>query len=62
MQAGGAGWPVALGRRDSTTSAFAAAAAFLPTPDMDLPALIQNFARVGFSTEEMIILSGTSFW
>jgi peroxidase len=56
--AGGAGWPVALGRRDSTTSAFAAAAAFLPTPDMDLPALIQNFARVGFSTEEMIILSG----
>jgi peroxidase len=61
MQAGGAGWPVALGRRDSTTSAFAAAAAFLPTPDMDLPALIQNFARAGFSTEEMIILSGTSF-
>jgi hypothetical protein len=61
VQAGGAGWPVALGRRDSTTSAFAAAAAFLPTEDMDLPALIQNFARVGFSTEEMIILSGTSF-
>lgn len=61
MQAGGEGWPVALGRRDSTTSAFAAAAASLPTPDMDLPALIQNFAKVGFSTQEMITLSGISF-
>ncbi len=61
MQAGGDSWPVALGRRDSTTSAFAAAAAFLPTPDLDLPALIQNFARVGFSAQEMIVLSGTSF-
>ncbi|CAM6047359.1 unnamed protein product [Sphagnum compactum] len=58
VAAGGAGWAVALGRRDSTTSAFAAAAAFLPTPDLDLPALIQNFARVGFSTQEMITLSG----
>jgi peroxidase len=58
VAAGGVPWPVALGRRDSTTSAFAAAAAFLPTPDMNLPALIQNFARVGFSTEELITLSG----
>jgi peroxidase len=58
VAAGGEGWPVALGRRDSTTSAFAAAAASLPTPDMDLPALIQTFAKVGFSTQEMIILSG----
>ncbi len=59
MQAKGRGWPVALGRRDSTTTAVKAASAFLPTPDLSFYELVENFKRVNFTIDEMITLSGT---
>jgi len=56
--AGGKGWPVALGRRDSTTTAVEAAAAFLPTPDLSFDELVQNFERLNFTISELVTLSG----
>jgi len=58
VKAQGPGWPVALGRRDSTTTAVKAATATLPKPEMSFKELVQNFERVNFTIDEMITLSG----
>ncbi|KAI3761562.1 hypothetical protein L1987_51982 [Smallanthus sonchifolius] len=55
---GGPTWNVKLGRRDSTTASRTAADANLPSPFMDLPALIKNFQDQGLDEEDLVVLSG----
>ncbi|MFS7976662.1 putative peroxidase [Helianthus anomalus] len=55
---GGPSWKVKLGRRDSTTASRTAANANLPSPFMDLPALIKNFKDQGLDEEDLVVLSG----
>ncbi|KAJ1412211.1 Secretory peroxidase [Sesbania bispinosa] len=55
---GGPSWNVALGRRDSTTASKDAATKDIPSPLMDLSALISAFAQKGFNTQEMVALAG----
>ncbi|KAF8397009.1 hypothetical protein HHK36_018647 [Tetracentron sinense] len=56
---GGNSWTVELGRRDSTTASLSAANSDLPSPTMDLSALISSFSDKGFSAKEMVALSGS---
>ncbi|KAJ4719048.1 Peroxidase [Melia azedarach] len=55
---GGPSWTVELGRRDSSTTSYSAVASNLPSPFMDLSALISAFANKGFNAQEMVALSG----
>ncbi|KAK1284637.1 Cationic peroxidase 1 [Acorus calamus] len=55
---GGPTWEVRLGRRDSTTASRTAANTFLPTPFMNLSALISNFKTVGLGVTDLVALSG----
>jgi peroxidase len=61
--AGGQGWPVVLGRRDSLTSHFSQSASNgsdgLPSPFVNLSLTIGNFAFRNFSATEMVTLSGS---
>jgi peroxidase len=52
------GWPVLLGRRDSLTASEAAANADLPSPFSNVAQLNANFARVGLSPQDVVVLSG----
>ncbi|MCD7452371.1 hypothetical protein HAX54_016299 [Datura stramonium] len=54
----GPSWEVKLGRRDSTTASRTAANNNIPTPLMDLPALIKNFKKQGLDEEDLVALSG----
>ncbi|XP_058739808.1 cationic peroxidase 1-like [Vicia villosa] len=56
---GGPSWIVQLGRRDSTTASFNSANTDLPGPDSDLSDLITAFSNKGFTTKEMVALSGS---
>lgn len=58
MQLGGPTWKVLLGRRDSTTASRAKANADIPSPFMDLPALIKNFKNQGLDERDLVALSG----
>ena len=58
FQLGGPTWTVQLGRRDSTTASFSTANSDLPAPTSDLDALISLFSNKGFTTQEMVVLSG----
>uniref|UniRef100_M1A8L3 Peroxidase 2 n=2 Tax=Solanum tuberosum TaxID=4113 RepID=M1A8L3_SOLTU len=51
-------WEVELGRRDSTTASRTTADNDIPTPLMDLPALIDNFKKQGLDEEDLVALSG----
>jgi len=55
----GPSWKVKLGRRDSTTASRTAANDNIPTPFMDLPALIKNFKKQGLDEEDLVALSGS---
>ncbi|XP_058739809.1 cationic peroxidase 1-like [Vicia villosa] len=55
---GGPSWTVQLGRRDSTTASLDSANSDLPDPDSDLNDLITAFSGKGFTTKEMVTLSG----
>lgn len=57
-QLGGPSWTVGLGRRDSTTASKDAATNDIPSPLMDLSDLISSFSNKGFTTKEMVVLSG----
>jgi len=57
-QLGGSSWTVGLGRRDSTTASKDAATTDIPSPQMDLSDLISAFSNKGFTTQEMVVLSG----
>ncbi|KAI8523481.1 hypothetical protein RHMOL_Rhmol13G0077100 [Rhododendron molle] len=56
---GGPTWAVQLGRRDSTTASLSTANSDLPSPFMDLSALISTFSDKGFTAKEMAALSGS---
>ncbi|KAK9067786.1 hypothetical protein SSX86_011897 [Deinandra increscens subsp. villosa] len=55
---GGPSWKVKLGRRDSTTASQAAVNTSIPSPFMDLPALIKNFKDQGLDEDDLVVLSG----
>ncbi|XWS13075.1 hypothetical protein CRYUN_Cryun36dG0006400 [Craigia yunnanensis] len=55
---GGPSWKVRLGRRDSTTASKTLANSVLPSPFMDLPALINNFKNQGLNQRDLVALSG----
>ncbi|XP_057971176.1 peroxidase RIP1-like [Malania oleifera] len=55
---GGPTWKVRLGRRDSTTASRTAANNDIPSPFMDLPALINNFRKQGLDKRDLVALSG----
>lgn len=55
---GGPSWSVGLGRRDSTTASKDTATNDIPSPLMDLSDLISAFSNKGFTTKEMVVLSG----
>ncbi|CAN1771881.1 Cationic peroxidase 1 [Linum perenne] len=55
---GGPSWQVLLGRKDSTTASFSDALENLPSPFIDFNDLAAAFAQKGFSSREMITLSG----
>ncbi|KAK1561817.1 hypothetical protein Q3G72_001226 [Acer saccharum] len=55
---GGPSWMVPLGRRDSTTASRTQADSDIPSPLMDLPALIENFKRQGLDERDLVALSG----
>ncbi|XP_055809279.1 peroxidase 22.3-like [Solanum dulcamara] len=55
---GGPTWEVPLGRRDSTTASRTTANNDIPTPFMDLPALINNFKKQGLDEKDLVALSG----
>lgn len=55
---GGPSWKVQLGRRDSMTASRTTANNDIPAPNMDLPALINNFKRQGLKVKDLVALSG----
>lgn len=55
---GGPGWPVQLGRRDSTSASRTDANNNIPSPFMDLSALISNFQAHGLNVNDLVALSG----
>ncbi|KAH7867467.1 hypothetical protein Vadar_033877 [Vaccinium darrowii] len=56
---GGPSWPIPLGRRDSATASLSAANSNLPSPASSLNSLITAFSNKGFTTKEMVALSGS---
>ncbi|CAK9165362.1 unnamed protein product [Ilex paraguariensis] len=55
---GGPTWKVQLGRRDSTTASRTDANTDIPSPFMDLPALINIFQKHGLNVKDLVALSG----
>ncbi|XP_057497586.1 cationic peroxidase 1-like [Actinidia eriantha] len=55
---GGPSWTVQLGRRDSTIASLSDANRDIPTPVMNLSAMINLFSNKGFSAKEMVALTG----
>ena len=61
QQLGGPSWTVLLGRRDSTTASQSAANSNIPAPTLNLSQLITTFSNKGFTTQELVALSGSYF-
>ncbi|XP_021766334.1 cationic peroxidase 1-like [Chenopodium quinoa] len=55
---GGPSWTVLLGRRDSTTASLSSANSDIPAPTLNINELIKSFSDKGFTTQEMVALSG----
>ncbi|KAI3474269.1 hypothetical protein Pfo_029057 [Paulownia fortunei] len=51
-------WKVQLGRRDSTSASINTANTDIPSPFMDLPALINSFNKQGLNVKDLVALSG----
>nr|XP_043611352.1 cationic peroxidase 1-like [Erigeron canadensis] len=56
---GGPSWNLNFGRRDSTTASLSAANNNIPAPTLNLSGLISSFSNQGFTTNEMVALSGS---
>ncbi|KAI3993613.1 hypothetical protein MKX01_002626 [Papaver californicum] len=56
---GGRSWVVQLGRRDAKTASLSDANSNLPAATLGLSGLITSFSNKGFTTKEMVILSGS---
>ena len=61
-QLGRLGWPVGLGRRDSTTASLSGANSDLPSPFLNLDGLIAAFQKKHFTVNEMVALSGIYYF
>ncbi|XP_015075764.1 cationic peroxidase 1-like [Solanum pennellii] len=59
VKLGGPSWTVLLGRRDSTTASLSTANSDIPAPTLNLSSLISSFSNKGFSSREMVALSGS---
>ncbi|GMN20953.1 hypothetical protein TIFTF001_039985 [Ficus carica] len=59
VELGGPSWTVQLGRRDSTTASQSDANSNIPSPTLNLTGLISAFSNKGFSTNELVALSGS---
>ncbi|XP_069154255.1 cationic peroxidase 1-like [Solanum lycopersicum] len=59
VKLGGPSWTVLLGRRDSTTASLSNANSDIPAPTLNLSSLISSFSNKGFSSREMVVLSGS---
>jgi len=57
-QLGGVGWPLGLGRRDSTTASLSGANSDLPSPFLNFDGLVAAFQKKRFTVNEMVALSG----
>ncbi|KAF8698869.1 hypothetical protein HU200_035130 [Digitaria exilis] len=57
-QLGGPSWTVPLGRRDATTASASLANSDLPGPTSNLNGLLNAFSNKGFTTTDMVALSG----
>lgn len=55
---GGQNYTVLLGRRDSTTANITVANSNLPAPTLNLSQLVSLFSNNGFTTQELVALSG----
>ncbi|OEL34794.1 Peroxidase 70 [Dichanthelium oligosanthes] len=55
---GGPSWTVPLGRRDATTASASLANSDLPGPTSNLNGLLNAFSNKGFTTTDMVALSG----
>ncbi|KAL2633347.1 hypothetical protein R1flu_004826 [Riccia fluitans] len=55
---GGPTWSVPLGRRDGFISSKAEALASIPSPNDNFGQLVRNFAVVGLSVQDLVMLSG----
>lgn len=60
FQAGGRGWEVQLGRRDSLIANRSGAESNLPSPFEPLANLTVKFANVGLDSTDLVVLSGKS--
>ncbi|KAI3911317.1 hypothetical protein MKW98_010204 [Papaver atlanticum] len=56
---GGRPWVVQLGRRDAKSASMSDANSNLPAATLGLSGLITSFSNKGFTTKEMVILSGS---
>lgn len=56
--AAGLNWTVPLGRRDGVVSSAAEANSNLPPPFATFQQLVTSFSNKGFTTREMVVLSG----
>ncbi|KAK7846431.1 cationic peroxidase 1, partial [Quercus suber] len=54
-------WTVQLGRRDSTTASLSAANSNIPAPTLNLSGILSAFSNKGFTANEMVALSDSSF-
>lgn len=58
LQAGGEGWEVPLGRRDSRIANRSGAESNLPSPFEGVANLTAMFANVGLDSTDLVALSG----
>lgn len=58
MQSGGPSYRVLLGRRDSLSATRSLANQMLPSFKFNVSDLVANFANVGLSASDMVVLSG----
>ncbi|GMN31732.1 hypothetical protein TIFTF001_041627 [Ficus carica] len=59
VELGGQSWTVQLGRRDSTTASQSDANSNIPAPTLNLTDLITAFSNKGFTSKELVALSGS---
>ena len=58
LQINGPSWEVPTGRRDGRISLASEANANIPSPFVNITILKQNFAAVGLTSKDLVVLSG----
>ena len=60
LQINGPSWDVPLGRKDGKISLASEANALIPSPFSNISTLKQEFAAVGLTTKDLVVLSGNN--